>query len=579
MAFQRFLFRVMLLACLMAVSFAPANAADPLVRSTAFGEVMGIEDDWNTWSWQGIPFAKAPVGELRWNAPVDPEPWSGTRVCDSFCSYCVQYGNYISETGYESMGGFMRKGVMTGDEDCLYLNVWRPRTCEEGLPVYVFIHGGANVIGRSDLSIYDGAHFASEANMLFVTLNYRLGTFGWFAHPALRTGDPLGDSGNFGTLDIIKALTWIQNNIESFGGDPGNVTVCGQSAGAMNIYTLLASPPAEGLFHRAVLMSGAPAACSMDNAEKISLAVIYRLLEQDGYASGESAAEEFLAAKDDAWLRGYLLSKTPDELYPPENGGPTGLILDRMSVPSGLGAGFIDGYVIAEHPYKAMKTGTYHRVPLMLGNTTEEIKLFLPFFFTDPSKLWMSLYNYDPDNPKYKLSDFLSVSYWYTLPFYNLVASVGQLVFQSYGVDTSAHFLADHQQDVYAYKFAWDEEPKPFDFFMGAAHALDIAFVFGNFPSDPEGCTHMAWSEKNRAGREELSEAMMRYHAQFARTGDPNTGDLTPWLPWSNAKRSPKRIILDTDEIYMSTKYAEPFDLPCPQCTIEDLVTVFLGLR
>lgn len=554
-------------------------AADPLVRNTLYGAVKGIEDSHDTWSWRGVPFAKPPVGSLRWRAPQDPDPWCGVRDCASFGNFSAQYGNFISETGYESMGGFMRKGVLAGSEDCLYLNIWRPGSSRNNLPVYVFIHGGANVFGRSDLSIYHGAHFASRSDMVFVSINYRLGHLGWFAHPALRTGNPLDDSGNYGTLDIIKALDWIQDNIEAFGGNPDNVTVCGQSAGAFNIYSLLVSPLAEELFHRAVLMSGAPVACTMANAEKASLKAVYRLLRQDGYADTDATAESFIASRGSVWLKNYLLSKTIDELYPPENAGPVGTLLDKMEVPSAMGAGITDGFVIPASPSSSMKNGTHHQVPIMMGNTTEEIKLFLPFFFTDPAKLWTALYRFDPDNPQFKLSDFLSPSYWATLPLYNTITYFGQLVFQTYGVDTTARTLSKHQQDVYVYKFAWDEEPKPFDFLMGAAHAIDIAFVFGNFPSDPETCTHMAWSRRNKPGRVALSDAMMSYHAQFARYGNPNAAGLPAWAPWNNAKGSPKRIVFDTGGIHMSTKCAEPVEMPCPQCTLTDVLHLLIGYR
>ncbi|HNY64262.1 MAG TPA: carboxylesterase family protein [Deltaproteobacteria bacterium] len=551
-----------------------STPSDPLVRETLYGAVQGIQDEYCTWSWRGIPYAKPPVGSLRWRAPQPPDRWGGVLGCGSFRSICAQYGNYLTETGFETMGGYVGKGVRVGSEDCLYLNVWRPRTTRADLPVYIFIHGGANIFGRSDLSIYNGARFASQSNMVFVTLNYRLGYLGWFYHPALCTGDRLDDSGNYGLLDIIQALRWVQDNIASFGGDPGNVTVCGQSAGAFNIHTLLVSPLAEGLFHRAVLMSGAPAGISMAEAQKISELTIYRLLKQDGYAKDTTGAKALIAAKGNAWLRDYLKSKSIDDLYSPQNGGPLGMLLDRMQRGASISTSSIDGCVIPRNPLACLKDGDYHHVPIMLGNTSEELKLFIPFLMTDPSALWLALDEFDPDHPDFDIGDVLNPLLWPLLPLYDTMASAGQLVFQSYGVDCVARILAKHQKDVYAYKFAWDEEPKPFDFLLGAGHALDIAFVFGNFCPEPSSCTHIAWGEANKKGREKLSSAMMRYHAQFARTGDPNArrSGLPEWKPWDSARGKPKRMVFDTGGPYMSSQYVEPVELPCPQCTLSDVM-------
>lgn len=556
-----------------------SDQADPLVRSTAYGSVRGMDDLHNTWSWKGVPYAKPPVGELRWRAPLDPDPWSGVLPCRHFRSPAVQYGTYISETGYESMGGYIGQGVRVGSEDCLYLNIWRPRSPQEGLPVYLFLHGGGNLMGRGDLSIYHGARFASESNMIFITINYRLGTLGWFSHPALSTGNPLDDSGNYGLLDTIKALAWVRKNIRAFGGDPGNVTVSGQSAGAFNIHALLVSPLSEGLFHRAVIMSGAPSGCSPQAQRRCSELILCRLLMQDGLAKSIGEALAFGKAKGDAWLKSYLRSKTPEELYPPENGGPLGMILDRLIVPEANISSVVDGYVVPDYPLLCLKRGAYHHVPVMLGNTAEEAKLLIPFLMTEPKALWRALDRFDPDDPGLNLREILNPLLWPLLPAYNSITAAGNRIFQAYGVDLVSRILAGHQQDVYAYKFAWDEEPKPFDFFLGAGHALDVPFVFGNFHTDPGSCTHMAWSEKNRSGREKLSREMMSYHAQFARTGTPNApaNGLPEWKPWNSLKGAPKRMVFDTPAASMSTRFVEPVELPCPQCTLQDLMNVLMS--
>jgi para-nitrobenzyl esterase len=189
--------------------------------------MMGISDADNTWAWKGVPYAKAPVGELRWKAPQDPDPWHDVMQAKDECEPCTQL-----ITGVD----LIRTGTTEGSEDCLYLNIWRPRSQEDNLPVYVWIPGGSNNIGKT--ANYNGAAIAGRSNVVVVVIQYRLGPLGWFTHPALRHGNSLDDSGNFGTLDSIKALERIRDNIEAFGGDPDNVIIAGESAGAHNVMNL-----------------------------------------------------------------------------------------------------------------------------------------------------------------------------------------------------------------------------------------------------------------------------------------------------------------------------------------------------
>lgn len=554
------------------------TAVSDLVRTTKNGDVKGTTDVEETWAWLGIPYAKPPVGALRWRAPQAPASWTGTRDASRFCRKCPQYGNFISETGRDSLAGLWGKGVLVGSEDCLYLNVWRPKT-KDRLPVFVFIHGGANVIGRSDLTIYNGARLASRQKMVVVTINYRLGTLGWFAQKALNTGDRKDDSGNFGTLDIIKALEWIRDNIEAFGGDPGNVTISGQSAGGMNVASMLVSPLSEGLFHRAIIISGPPQSVPMSLARTRADSILHRLMKRDGLADTTSKARELAAAKGSAWVASYLRSKTLEELFPPDLGGPLGILMDGgllAVIQMGL---YEDGYVVPKNIMASFMSGNYKKVPIILGNTTEEMKLFIPFFIVEPGVLFDVMDRFDPDNPDVELGDLLDPIMWPLLFAYDPLAKIGQLVFQGYGVDYTARQFAAHQKNVWAYKFAWDEEPDPFDFFIGAGHALDLPFLFGTFIEDKASLTSFAWSEANRAGREKLSAAMMSYYAQFARTGNPNgTGDGLPeWTPWSNVKGEPKRIIFDSADPFMSSAYIEPSEVLNIQAVIQEVLGLMAG--
>ena len=213
---------------------------DPLVVETEYGEVKGIETD-GIRAWRGIPFAAPPVEELRWAPPQDPDDWDGTRNAGAYSARCIQGGPTPGQTGV----------VVAPDsaEDCLYLNVNAPQDAE-GLPVIVSIHGGGFVVGTGNLPIANSPALVKRGVVL-VSFNYRLGRFGFFAHPSID-----GDIANFGLLDQVAALEWVRDNIEGFGGDPQDVTVLGQSAGGMSINALMTSPAAEGLFDKAIVQSG-----------------------------------------------------------------------------------------------------------------------------------------------------------------------------------------------------------------------------------------------------------------------------------------------------------------------------------
>ncbi|MCX5899490.1 MAG: carboxylesterase family protein, partial [Proteobacteria bacterium] len=223
--------------------YAAASWADNATVTTNQGDVQGYEENYTTRVWKAIPYARPPVGELRWKAPQDPDSWSEIKQSKEFCSWCPQTGSDNGTT------------VLKGSEDCLCLNIWRPRSAEGNLPVFFWIHGGSNKVGSADP--YIGAPMAGKHNMVVVTINYRLGPLGWLTHPALREGqDPFNSSGNYAILDIRKALGRVRDNIEAFGGNPNNVTIAGQSAGGVNVLTLMISPQAKGLFHRVISQSG-----------------------------------------------------------------------------------------------------------------------------------------------------------------------------------------------------------------------------------------------------------------------------------------------------------------------------------
>ena len=222
-------------------------------RTLQSGTVIGSEDAGKTYVWLGIPFAAPPIADLRWRSPQPVEPWTEALNATMFRDACVQLSGPLDGLPGDS-------GAVVGSEDCLYLNVWAPREHSsvnaDKLPVMFWIHGGGNTIGTANT--YDGSLLASGEQVVVVTINYRLGFFGWMSHPALRTSDrdALDASGNYANLDMIAALQWVADNIAHFGGDRNNITIFGESAGGRNVFSLMASPLAKGLFHRAIAQSG-----------------------------------------------------------------------------------------------------------------------------------------------------------------------------------------------------------------------------------------------------------------------------------------------------------------------------------
>jgi para-nitrobenzyl esterase len=537
------------IACLIAVGIAAGCGEAPPVadpdarRTTTTGEVVGFVGEYGSHVWLGIPYAKPPVGELRWRAPLPAEPWSGTREALQFGAPCPQLAS--------PFGGLddLPRGTPGGDEDCLTLNVYSPRRSAEEvakgearLPVMLWIHGGGNVVGHS--GFYDGGNLAASQNLVVVTTNYRLGPLGWFRHASLRgSGTSEADrSGNFGTLDLIRALQWVQENIVAFGGDPGNVTIFGESAGGTDVFTLLLSPRAQGLFHRAIAQSGGTHLSSVAAAEHFvdeagpgdeasSNEVLLKLLVRDGSARERSEAKAALAAMSPEAVARYLRGRSAVEMLEVYGAERDEGLIDMPKV-------FAEGTVIPrEDPMRrfARRDG-YNRVPVMLGTNRDENKLFM---FADPRRvkrvLWIFPRLLDEER-------------------YNVTAEYLSAMWKASGADEPAAAMRRTQgSNVFVYRFDWDEEPTllgaDLSVMLGAGHGLEIPFVFGHFDLGGEG--NVIFSNGNEPGRRELSGRMMSYWAEFAYTGDPGRGrqgELPPWTAWDpGAPDAPKFMLLDTD--------------------------------
>ena len=485
--------------------------------ATKFGVVVGKKDERNTYAWLGVPYAAPPVGDLRWKAPQDPEPWQGVRSATKFGPKAVQAAALV--------------GWTQGSEDSLYLNIWRPATTESNLPVYVWIHGGGNSSGSANASpSYRGFNLAANANVVFVSINYRLGLFGWFNHPALKTGtDPETDSGNFGTLDIIKALRWVNENIASFGGNPAMVTVGGESAGAFNILTLLMAPSARGLFQRAIVESGYRTTTTPAKAEAFANDIIKKLLIKERKAENDADAEKLLSSMPKAELARWLRSLSPRKLMSVIKAGNSGMLPFPYPI--------FDGQVLPAEGFAALAdSSNIAVVPLIIGTNKEETKIFQ----------WLG---------GQKSSD----------PLYQPLAELTSARWKADGADSIADALGSAVPDypVYVYRFDWGAPdstgksvlPGKLGAMFGAFHSLEIPFFLGSDTVLGKAVPIKFFTNANEAGRTALQAQMGQYLANFIHTGNPNQAvnqapnasspSLPAWERWNAAEQSPAFMVFD----------------------------------
>ncbi len=516
----------------------PPTAAEVTARGTKTGDLVGFVAPTGAHAWLGIPYAQPPVGELRWMAPRPRTSWSGRREALMPGPMCMQFPSVLSGAGLTT-----NDGEPVGSEDCLYLNVWSPPfepasvpAGKSALPVMVWIHGGGNTIGHA--GSYDGATLAKTHDLVVVTINYRLGPFGWFAHPALGGGGATGAdaSGNYGTLDTIAALEWVQDHIAAFGGDPNRVTIFGESAGGTNVLALMASPLARGLFDGAIVQSGglflsspAHATNYVDDDEpghpSSTRETVNRLLIAAARATDRDAARQVQDSMGEDEIRDFLIA-TP--------------AADILSAYEGRGFGMIDmptlvadGDVLPEErdPADIFSDATYYNpVPVMLGSNRDELALFLT------------------RHPRWTENHFWIFPRLKDPVAYRRFVGYQSKAWKARGVDELARQLhAAQGRGVWAYRFDWDEEGSIMGFdlaeALGAAHGLEIAFVFGDF----DGGLGLGYLYPQTDARDALSRSMMSYWAAFAHRGDPGTGmarDQVPWQPWGGDSRM---IVFDTD--------------------------------
>ena len=479
-----------------------------LIRETQSGPVRGTwtDGDQGISVYRGIPFAAPPVGGLRWRPPAPVTPWKEVRRAETFGPACYQATNTSTFV--------WRRGSFPISEDCLYLNVWRSNdpnvSAGESLPVMVWFHGGSHTSGYAHAPLFDGTQLARKG-VIFVSVNYRLGPWGFFAHPTLSAESEQGVSGNYGLLDKLAGLQWVQDNIRAFGGDPDNVTIFGQSAGSMSVCALMASPLSKGLFHRAIGQSAA----YFDNVAK----------DHTGEARGSRLAEHLLPERQHI---------SAQDLRAIDN---ESLLQASMTTGWDTGRGLItvDGWVVPEPPVRAFATGRQTPVPLMVGSLANEGVELLPL---NPD---LSMEQFD----QFLLNTFGHFADRVKTAYREELAQSPGLAQHKLGDDMfmalSMRRWADYQDaiDLPAYLYFMDYVPPAFRIYQfeqpdldlpggirntGAYHSGDLTYVFNNV-----GQTGDFWV----ADDFEMAERISSYWTQFAKTGDPNLDGEPPWQPYS----------------------------------------------
>ena len=472
----------------------------PDTITLSHGSLQGIHlPETGAVAWLGVPYARPPVGELRWKAPREAESWTGVRLAQDYGPCSLQHGP---------------DGVI-GSEDCLYLNVWRPDQEETDLPVFVYLHGGGNISGSG--RDCPGGELARDTRSIVVTVNYRLGALGFFRHPALYSGDPQDDSGNYGLLDAIQALRWVQTHITRFGGNPGNVTLAGQSAGARNALAAYLSPLGRGLFHQLFILSGGMTTASCELGETKAREIAAELARRIGKAL--DAVDTVDATKAQAWLAAQSDQAIADWLYRQEGTAFAEAIKDtglRMSAFPHL---FEDGVVIPAGGFAALSSDTHRPLPAVLGSNATEFS-----GFALSHSLFASLAQEGISSGNAPLQQL-----------YEAAIQHGSELYAAFNVEEVASQLlhANANMPVYGYRFGWGLQDDVIDttarLLLGAPHGADLPFYTGDFSGMEHNYPGVAVTSDNEPGRLALLSLMRGYLRQFLHTKNPNGASLPAW--------------------------------------------------
>lgn len=493
---------------------------------TDSGQVEGFIKD-GVAEFLGIPYAAPPVGNLRWRPPEPPEKWRAVRDARQFGNICLQI---------TTLGPFA--GPANANEDCLYLNVYSPDvhpSSHELLPVLVWIHGGGNVDGGSN--DYDGSKLATQGHVVIVTINYRLGLLGFMSHPAIDAEGHLFS--DYGILDQQAALGWVKKNVRNFGGDPGNVTLGGQSAGSVDTEANVISPLAKGLFHRAIFQSVLLEPVPLETAEAHGVAFAVAAGCGSGADAAVAACLRNLSAQDVFNLSGTASTQAPYE---------TQITIDGKILPGRFTA--------------LIENGQFNHMPVMSGWTEDEqnFGLGITEFFSGPPRVPASVTAYNNriaafgSNINYPPGTQAQAAALYPLANY----ATPQLALDAIGTDSTAcaqrhtNQLLAAQVRVYEYEFDDRTAPSYFPVMPGfqplAYHTSDIQYLFPGWHGGPEGIPHSLTSLQQF-----LSDELVEAWTNFARSGNPNGQGNSPWPRFKDRGNDPVVLSESIPNLYALT--------------------------
>ncbi len=470
------------------------------VLSLANGDIKGVySQDQKVEVYTGIPYAKAPVGDLRWKEPQDPEDWKGVKDCSYFAPRAMQKdGSAVMSSLVDiySAKGWYPDYIMTPrqdmSEDCLYLNIWKPHTEETNLPILFYIHGGSLTSGTTGFDDYNGEEMARHG-VIFINVAYRLGVFGFFANEELKAESSNHTTGNYGLLDQIKALEWVNKNASYFGGDKNNITIAGESAGSSCVSALCTSPLAKGLFKRAIGESSSLAIKNpphtfrnLDYAYKADKKIMEEYKCSSLAEMRKIKAEDLIKtslAPQQVTLDGYVLEKQPYEVYQEKNNNEE-ILLNGFNVKEA------DAFVVPKFLFS----------PTNKDNIQERLT---DYFNEDIAKKLVKVYEKEIQEDAFSTFNEIISIYWFMNPHHEWSA-----------------IALDAGVKVYSYQFTKENK------YHGNYHAGELIYAYGNIRRD----RHTARYDESDAF---LSDKMVTYWSNFAKTGDPNSSDLPTWRPYS----------------------------------------------
>jgi para-nitrobenzyl esterase len=498
-----------------------ATTGDPVVQVGA-GMLRGAVAE-SAIAFRGIPYARPPIGEMRWQPPQPPIPWQGVREALQPGSACSQRTSGLTPffaPMAQAYGTTFGQPPINSSEDCLYLDVWVPEwPVKRALPVMVWLHGGSNTVGSGTQSTYDGVSLTRHG-VLLVTLNYRLGVMGFFSHPELTAESPHHSSGNYGLLDQLAALNWVKQNIAQFGGDPDNVTLFGESAGAIDAARLMTSPLATGLFKRVISESG-PA---FESGQTLSQA------EAFGSAVGALAPGNAQATPLEK-LRA-LPASAVEEL----------VAKAKEHLPTDITAATADGWVLPLSPQQAFLTGSIQKVDLLIGLNGRELSAFRLAAAAAAKSAGAQSSAAESGGLKKLLEVARPYFGSWTTPA--IAIYFGRILLnKNAGLDAAANDLIGacpvgamasltHASGQHVFVYRFDRSiPGKGEATLGAFHSLEVPYVFGSL-RDRE----WQWLPAT-ADDASLSDLLQTYWTNFAKTGNPNGSGLPNWPVWSDEEK------------------------------------------